>query len=154
MAMNSSMRSYDRRYFYLTSEEYLIRRKSKGWKFNVIVQNSNVMNIEYIHPLKQKLVSSIVDKACFNDFVKKIIIFGSSVTCYCHPFSDLDICVVWNTIDNTKSDLLDSRVYEFFNFISIVSEGNADFFSADRIEGTDLEKEIKMNGVTVYERYV
>lgn len=66
----------------------------------------------------------------------------------------MDICVVWNITGDTKSDLLDPRVYEFFNYISNVSEGNADFFSADRIEGTDLEKEIKMNGVTVYERYV
>ena len=45
----------------MTTEEYLEARKSKNWKFNKIVSDDSFMNVNRIHPIKQRQVKSIVE---------------------------------------------------------------------------------------------
>ena len=40
----------------MTTEEYLIARKSKNWRFKKIVNEDAFLNVNRVHPLKQKLV--------------------------------------------------------------------------------------------------
>lgn len=44
----------------MTTEEYLIARKSKNWKFNRVVDNTSFRNVNKIHPIKQNIVKDIV----------------------------------------------------------------------------------------------
>lgn len=49
------------------------------------------LNVEKIFPTKQKYVLQMI-KVCEKDpNIKKVIIFGSSVTAGCNPWSDIDI---------------------------------------------------------------
>lgn len=62
------------------------------WK--ICIDNDEMFsNAEYIFPTQQSDVSKIVKKFSENDSVKRIIIFGSSVTSACNPWSDIDVYV-------------------------------------------------------------
>ena len=80
----------------MTTQEYLVARKSKNWKFNRVVNENAFKNVNRIHPLKQKMVEQIVDRAKKDISVRRIIIFGSSTRYDCDVTSDLDICIDWN----------------------------------------------------------
>ena len=45
----------------MTTEEYLVARKSKNWKFNRVVDNASFDHVNKIHPIKQRAVKDIVD---------------------------------------------------------------------------------------------
>lgn len=60
------------------------------WKV-CVPENERFMNVEKVFPTQQKDVSKIVEKLSNNIIVQKIIIFGSSVTSACNPWSDIDI---------------------------------------------------------------
>ena len=90
----------------MTTDEYLEKRKSKDWNFNPVVPLDSFMNVQKIHPLKQKIVKSIVDNAKADSHVKSIIVFGSSVRYDCHPFSDLDLCIDWTEDCYTEDGIL------------------------------------------------
>ena len=62
----------------MTTQEYLMARKSKDWKFNRVVSDNAFKNVNRIHPLKQKMVAQIVGQAKNDQAVRRIIIFGSS----------------------------------------------------------------------------
>ncbi|MDY3796556.1 MAG: hypothetical protein SOZ81_07655 [Agathobacter sp.] len=47
----------------MTTEEYLVARKSKNWKFNRVVDNASFAHVNKIHPIKQRAVRDIVDAA-------------------------------------------------------------------------------------------
>ena len=47
----------------MTPEEYLIKWKSPDWKFRNLVVNPIFLNINKIHPIKQKIVNEIVNEA-------------------------------------------------------------------------------------------
>ena len=79
----------------MTTEEYLVARKSKNWKFNRVVDNASFDHVNKIHPIKQRAVKDIVDVARKDASVRKIIIFGSSTRYDCDITSDLDICIDW-----------------------------------------------------------
>lgn len=44
----------------MTTQEYLIARKSKNWIFNRVVDNASFKNVNRIHPPKQNVVKDIV----------------------------------------------------------------------------------------------
>ena len=55
--------------------------------------NVPVKNLELIFPTKQNSAIAIVGYLSNFDFVKKVIIFGSSVKCTCNPWSDVDMYI-------------------------------------------------------------
>ena len=57
----------------MTTEEYLIRRKAKGWKFSAVVAEDAFSGVRQIHPLKQREVKEIVDPLLIN----RIVIAGN-----------------------------------------------------------------------------
>jgi len=48
-------------------------------------------NINHIFPTKQKDVGEMVDVCKKDKNIQRIIVFGSSVTPLCNPWSDIDI---------------------------------------------------------------
>lgn len=51
------------------------------------------MNCEKVYPIQQKKVKCLIDILSNNSNIKKIIVFGSSVTDRCHIDSDVDIFI-------------------------------------------------------------
>ena len=93
-------------------------------------------NVEHIFPTQQRDVSTIVAKAKLDSNIKEIIIFGSSVTSACNPWSDIDVYF----------DLEEDKPLPYFG-ISTGLDAWTNF-----LVDKHLMSEIKEKGVVVYER--
>lgn len=58
-----------------------------------IVVKTDCKNIYCVYPLKQKVVAELYNIALKYEEIRKIYIFGSTVTGRCNIESDLDICI-------------------------------------------------------------
>lgn len=134
----------------MTPEEYLTQSNKKGWKFNKIVSDPVAKNIQYINPLKQELVNKIVERAEQDIYVRKIIVFGSSITSRCNPYSDLDLCIDWAIKSHDEDGVYVRETLPFMKFVSVISRGNVDILSYDDINNHDIKKCID-EGIVVYE---
>jgi predicted nucleotidyltransferase len=134
----------------MTTEEYLIARKSKNWKFNRVVADTSFRNVNRIHPIKQKIVKEIVAEAKNDQEVRKIIIFGSSTRYDCDITSDLDVCIDWKNDCYDENGILLPFTRHMRKVISSVTKGQADVVNYDYLEGTVVEDAVK-EGVVVYE---
>lgn len=95
------------------------------------------MNVEKIFPTQQKDVGKVISVWKKDDNIRKIIIFGSSVTSACNPWSDIDIYV----------EMLEKKRRPATG----IKEVSLDIWTNyDVDEG--LLKEIMEKGVVVYER--
>lgn len=137
----------------MTTEEYLVARKSKNWRFNSIVDDTSFDNVNRIHPIKQHAVKEIVASAQDDQYVKRIIIFGSSTRYDCDISSDLDICIDWNEDCYDADGILKPFTRNMRRAISFVTNGNADVVNYNYLNGTVLEEAVK-EGVVVYEHNV
>ena len=95
-------------------------------------------NINKIFPTKQKDIRQMVEVCKKDKNIKKIIIFGSSITSLCNPWSDIDIYFEFKKEPNSYPSI-SSNVAVFDKW---------DNFNVD----DNLLKEITKNGVIVYER--
>ena len=112
------------------------------------------MNVQKIHPLKQKIVKSIVDDAKADSHVKSIIVFGSSVRYDCHPFSDLDLCIDWTEDCYTEDGILKPFTCKLRSLISSITEGNADVINYQDLDDTVVKDDVLNRGIIVYEHIV
>ena len=135
----------------MTSEEYLELSSKKNWKYHVLVSHPAAVNLEYIHPLNQELVNKIAERASEDSNVKRIIIFGSSITNRCNPFSDLDLCIDWRMRSHDDDGVFVPETNAFMKFIAIETKGNVDILAYDDIENPLMRKSID-EGVVVYEQ--
>lgn len=101
------------------------------------VADRHFMNAEHIFPLQQRDILKIVEKAKTIPEISKVIIFGSSVTPLCNPWSDIDVYIVQDNV-NTKITFedLEAPVDKWTNF------------TVD----DELLEEIMEKGVCVYEK--
>lgn len=95
-------------------------------------------NAQLIYPTQQKDVSKIVESAKADKNVRKVIIFGSSVSNRCNPWSDID--VYYDIEEKKRLPFCDSR-----NPLDRWTNYSVD---------DELLEEILSTGVTVYERDV
>lgn len=103
-----------------------------SWK---VVVDQKFKNADKIFPTQQRDVKLIIDTLSVFPEVHSIVIFGSSVTCLCNPWSDLDVY-----IDCDPG----------FRRPAINSEAPLDIWTTDMVD-TDLLQEIMLTGVIVYE---
>ena len=132
----------------MTFYEYSLLSRKRGWKFNKVV-DEDILNIAYVHPLKQSLVVDIVKTAQKDSGVKSIRIFGSSITDNCDFSSDLDICVDWNFDCYDKEGVLVKETVDFLKQVAIITNGNCDIVHLQYLNGTVIEEAAK-KGVLVY----
>lgn len=137
----------------MTTEEYLVARKSKNWRFNSIVDAASFDNVNRIHPIKQRAVKEIVASAQKDQHVKRVIVFGSSTRYDCDINSDLDICIDWNEDCYDVDGILKPFTQNMRKTISFVTQGNADVVNYDYLDGTVVKEAVK-EGVVVYEHHV
>lgn len=95
-------------------------------------------NINKIFPTQQRDVLKLIEAAKEHEEIQKIIIFGSSVTSACNPWSDIDVYFqLSKPIKKLPSIKGAEAAYDKW-----------DNFSVDE----NLRDEIMRTGVTVYER--
>ncbi len=95
-------------------------------------------NINFIFPTKQPDVIKMIDVCQKDNNIKKIVIFGSSTTSLCNPWSDIDIYFEFKKEPNS--------------YPSIKSK-TAVFDKCDNFNVDDaLLEEINKKGVIVYEQ--
>lgn len=106
----------------------------QSWK---CITEEHFDNQQYVFQTQQADVLRLVHGAKKDKNVKKIIIFGSSVTAQCNPWSDIDAYF------EEEKDLL------HFSFAGI--EAAVDFWTNFTVDEA-LLAEIEEKGVCVYER--
>lgn len=136
----------------MTTEEFLLRRKSPDWRLSTIVDKNSFKYVNRIHPLKQRIVKEIVAAAKIDPYVKRIIIFGSSIRYDCDISSDLDICIDWTEACYDDEGFLKPFTRNMRRIIDRLTHGNADVVNYDYLEGTYIYDAVK-KGVVVYEIY-
>lgn len=95
-------------------------------------------NINLIFPTKQKDVRKMIEVCKKDKNIRKIIIFGSSTTSLCTPWSDIDIYFEFKKEPNSYPS---------------TGSNNAVFDKWDNFTVDDrLLDEIKKTGVVVFER--
>lgn len=96
-----------------------------------------------INKIKRDCVNEMVKAARKYPFVKRLIIFGSSVTDRCTEESDIDVCM--DVGDKTQG-------LDLFNFHADICKScdfNCDVLNYYRLKG-DIKNEIDNKGVVVY----
>ena len=130
----------------MTSEEYVRLSSKVGWKFNMVVDNPFSAKLNLVHPLKQGQVNDIVQKAKEHTGIRRIIVFGSSVTNRCNPFSDLDICIDWEFESHDEDGVYKPETLPLMKYISMRTKGNCDVLAYDDTEGEPIRNEIDSKG--------
>lgn len=133
----------------MTSLEYIVLSKQPGWKFSRVVAEDSFLHVNQIHPLKQKMLVEIVAAARQDKYVKRLIVFGSSIRYDCDITSDLDICIEWTEDCLDKEGVFKPFTRNMRGVISKATEGNNDVVDYDYLEDTYLEDAVK-KGVVVY----
>lgn len=137
----------------MTTSEYLIRRRSKDWRFSAVVPPDSFSGVDRIHPLKQREVKEIVDTAREDANVRRIVIFGSSVRYDCNETSDLDICIDWTRDCYDADGVLMPFTRNMRKAITAATGGKADVVNYAYLDGTDVKQAVQ-EGVLVYEHNV
>ena len=137
----------------MTTEEYLIARKSPDWRFNTVVPKDSFNHVNRIHPIMQADVSKIVQAAREDKAVKRLIIFGSSIRYDCDITSDLDICIDWLYPCYDSEGVLMPFTKNMREIIARITKGNADVVNYESLKDTILEDAVE-KGVIVYEHNV
>lgn len=104
----------------------------------------SVNNLDRIHRLKRDSVRRCVEIARKNSDVRKLIVFGSSITDNCTYDSDIDLCL--DVVGGTRNLSLFNTVSD----MSIACNGECDILIYDKLADR-LRNTIDRKGVTVYE---
>ena len=134
----------------MTSTEYIQKSSQRGWRFHVSIPDSDIRNLCYVHPLKQRLVNQIVLRAKSDESINRIIIFGSAITNRCNPFSDLDLCIDWKLPSHDEDGVFVPETRSMMKFISSITQGKADVLAYDDVDNEMMKQQID-EGVIVYE---
>ena len=103
-----------------------------------------VMNIDKVNHIKRDQVSSCIEIVKTLPRIKRMIIFGSSVTDYCSKDSDIDICL---DIEGSTKGM---DLFEVSKNISKVCGYNCDMLTYGKLQGK-IKEEVDTKGVVVYE---
>lgn len=103
-----------------------------------------VMNLNSINSIKRPIVEDICNIVKESGIVKRLFVFGSSVTNECSEDSDIDLCL--------DTDYADANV----NLIRLYQKiGKACDFDCDILKynklGAGLKSEVDRKGVVVYD---
>lgn len=109
------------------------------YRFLARFEDKKFHNMEYIHPLKQLDIYYILEAWKKDDNIRRVVVFGSTVSDRCHSGSDIDLYVQLD--DNTHVPRLP---YE-----QIISEVDL----LVQVKETDaIWNAIMRDGIVVYER--
>ncbi|MCD8365033.1 MAG: nucleotidyltransferase domain-containing protein [Clostridiales bacterium] len=120
------------------ADEYVKHNGENLWDFEIL-DGCDCMNINHIHPLKQRDVTALSRILSYDAHIQEAIVFGSSVRFDCHSASDLDVLIVR---DDEKMRI-DAPVDEIRSEMDVIFASHL---------GKKLRDEIARTGVPVYRR--
>lgn len=120
---------------YIDVSKYFLKPNNNPFK--VVIKNG-FRNAKLIHPVHQRYISEIINELKKYKSVKKIIVFGSSVTKRCTYESDIDLYVELSKDEHVNTYNVDCPV---------------DFWT-NNTAPKDFLKEILKTGVVVYKRRI
>ena len=99
-----------------------------------------------------KLVHCVIMILCavlnnISESVEEIWVFGSTVTPYCRPDSDLDLCIIGHTTIEEESKMFKAAKCS----VDIITETPEGFAMQSAIPGS-IYKEVKDKGIIVYRK--
>ncbi|MCR4652511.1 MAG: nucleotidyltransferase domain-containing protein, partial [Eubacterium sp.] len=80
--------------------------------------------------------------------VDEVWVFGSAVTPYCRPDSDLDVCIVGNNITKEDRSCIAHATRHAMDLLDITQNE----FAAESLDKNSIFYQVKNNGVLVYKR--
>lgn len=98
-----------------------------------------------ISPYRVEDLKKVLSKV--TDSVEEVWVFGSTVTEYCRPQSDLDICVVGHTSIEEESAMYKAADCA----VDIITETPEGFLESQKIPGS-IYKEVVDKGILVYKK--
>ena len=107
----------------------------------------------YVSDIKKDLLLEIVEKAKEFDFIKQLILFGSSLEERCKDASDIDLIIIGK---EHACKCLDSKLYRNFTTFIYRLDFSQDYDiiyqydSIDKMKG-GLKKEALERGVVIYD---
>lgn len=115
---------------------------TQGIPFEISLNNTATKRISPYRTDDLRAILSVVP-----DSVEEIWVFGSTVTPYCRPQSDLDLCIIGNTSIEEES-----RIYKAAQCaVDIITETPEGFAEQKRIPGS-IYKEVAEKGLLVYKK--
>ncbi|MCD8067667.1 MAG: nucleotidyltransferase domain-containing protein [Lachnospiraceae bacterium] len=102
-----------------------------------------MVDTSMVNAIKKEEVEKVIQIARKTDVIRRLIIFGSTVTDECREESDVDMCL--DISCETSDKRLRRPMYEF----NEACDFNCDILFYHKL-GEKLKKEIDSNGVEVY----
>ena len=112
------------------------------------IRKASKSNVDKISHYKQDDLKAVLD--VIPESVDELWVFGSSVTPYCRPDSDLDVCIVGDNI--TKADRK-ALIHAPRHGMDLLDITNTDFIK-ERNEAGSVFNEVFNKGVLVYKKGV
>ena len=103
-------------------------------------------NFEKINPLKQDELKKVLD--VIPDSVDELWVFGSAVTPYCRPDSDIDVCIIGNNISREDRRTLTHAPRYGMDLINASHEE----FDLQKNESGSIFNEVYTKGLLVYRK--
>ncbi len=103
-----------------------------------------MVNTSSISKIKRATVENMIKVAQENSDIRRMIVFGSSVTDRCTESSDIDLCL------DIDCDIKSISLYHTLSKMGKLCDFNYDILFYDRVKG-HIKEEIDEKGVVVYE---
>ena len=117
-----------------------------GIPFELTAEKTPRNNFERVSEYKREDLKKILD--VIPESVDELWVFGSSVTPYCRPDSDLDVCIVGDNISKEDRRRLAHAPRYGMDLIDI----NHEVFDRESREGGSVFNEIKNKGLLIYKK--
>ena len=119
-----------------------------GIPFELTTERNPRNNFEKINPLKQDELRKVLD--VIPDSVDELWVFGSAATPYCRPDSDIDVCIVGDSISRDDRKLLAHAPRYGMDLIDVTHER----FEAEKHEPGSIFNEVYSKGLLIYRKGV
>jgi len=117
-----------------------------GIPFELTADKKPRTNFEKISEYKQADLQKVLD--VLPDSVDELWVFGSAVTKFCRPDSDLDVCVIGDSISKEDRKTMAHAPRYGMDLIDV----NHDDFARESKEIGSIYNEIKSKGLLVYKK--
>ena len=118
----------------------------KGIPFELTATSKPRNNFEKVNKLKQEDLKRILD--ALPDSVDELWVFGSALTPYCKPESDIDVCVVGDNITNEDCRTL---MHAPTSAMDLIDASHEVFENERKVVGS-IYNEVQEKGLLIYDK--
>lgn len=118
----------------------------KAIPFELNTEAVNKTNFDKVSKLKKEDLQSVLD--VLPDSVDELWVFGSAVTPYCKPDSDLDVCVVGNKISGEDRKIIAHAPRRGMDLLNISKEE----FDRESLDKNSVYHAVKNKGLLIYKK--